>query len=70
MRFYACLTTRWVVAKDKPKYDEIFNSLEQDKGKVTGEIKFDNFCYGKYSFEGRAAKEEMMKSHLPNKVPC
>jgi len=42
----------WVVAKDKPKYDEIFNSLEQDKGKVTG----------------RAAKEEMMKSHLPNKV--
>ena len=24
----------------------------------------------KYSFEGRAAKEEMMKSHLPNKVPC
>ena len=28
----------WVVAKDKPKYDEIFNTLEQDKGKVTGEI--------------------------------
>ena len=27
----------WVVAKDKPKYDEIFNTLEQDKGKVTGE---------------------------------
>jgi GTPase SAR1 family protein len=42
----------WVVAKDKPKYDEIFNTLEQEKGKVTG----------------RAAKEEMMKSHLPNKV--
>ena len=28
----------WVVAKDKPKYDEIFNTLEQEKGKVTGEI--------------------------------
>ena len=28
----------WVVAKDKPKYDEIFNTLEQDKGKVTGEL--------------------------------
>lgn len=42
----------WVVQKDKPKYDEIFNSLEQDKGKVTG----------------RAAKEEMMKSQLPSKV--
>ena len=27
----------WVVAKDKPKYDEIFNTLEQDKGKVTGD---------------------------------
>ena len=50
MRFYDCLTTRWVVAKDKPKYDEIFNSLEQDKGKVTGEIKFENFCYGKILF--------------------
>ena len=42
--------SRWVVAKDKPKYDEIFNSLEQDKGKVTGEIKFDNFCYEKIFF--------------------
>ena len=29
----------WVVAKDKPKYDEIFNTLEQEKGKVTGEIR-------------------------------
>ena len=30
----------WVVAKDKPKYDEIFNTLEQEKGKVTG-VKFE-----------------------------
>jgi len=42
----------WIVQRDKPKYDEIFHSLEQESGKVTG----------------RAAKEEMMKSHLPNKV--
>merc|ERR1712080_266048 len=42
----------WIVQRDKPKYDEIFQSLEQENGKVTG----------------RAAKEEMMKSHLPNKV--
>ena len=26
----------WIVAKDKPKYDEIFNSLELVAGKVTG----------------------------------
>jgi len=42
----------WIIQRDKPKYDEIFYGLEQDNGKVTG----------------RAAKEEMMKSHLPNKV--
>ena len=30
----------WVVAKDKPKYDEIFNTLEQDKGKVTGDVQY------------------------------
>ena len=72
----------WVVAKDKPKYDEIFNTLEQDKGKVTGEILLYSFITMNKdlmdeSFEeksvrncivGRAAKEEMMKSHLPNKV--
>ena len=45
--------------------------LKKRSGKMNKEeCKFDNFCYGKYSFEGRAAKEEMMKSHLPNKVPC
>ena len=70
MRFYACLTTRWVVAKDKPKYDEIFNSLEQDKEKLLVRSSLITSAKKKYSFEGRAAKEEMMKSHLPNKVPC
>jgi len=42
----------WIVEREKPKYDEIFNSLEQQGGKVTG----------------RSAKEEMLKSNLPNKV--
>jgi len=42
----------WVVEREKHKYDEIFNSLELSGGKVTG----------------RSAKEEMMKSNLPNKV--
>lgn len=27
----------WIVQREKPKYDEIFNTLEQEKGKVTGE---------------------------------
>ena len=54
----------WVVQKDKPKYDEIFNSLEQDKGKVTGE----NCNLLLLHLTGRAAKEEMMKSQLPSKV--
>ena len=54
----------WVVQKDKLKYDEIFNSLEQDKGKVTGE----KCHFLLLHFSGRAAKEEMMKSQLPSKV--
>ena len=28
----------WIVEKDKPEYDEIFNSLEISGGKVTGEL--------------------------------
>ena len=27
----------WIVEKDKPEYDEIFNRLEISGGKVTGE---------------------------------
>ena len=59
----------WIVEKDKPEYDEIFNRLEISGGKVTGECR-----QGKatrilmFSFSGRSAKEEMMKSQLPNKV--
>merc|ERR1712080_393321 len=41
----------WIVQRDKPKHGEIFQSLEQENGKVTG----------------RAAKEEMMKSHYLTK---
>jgi len=42
----------WIVSRNKIRYDEIFSSLEQHNGKVTG----------------RVAKEEMLKSKLPNNV--
>uniref|UniRef100_A0AAY4CGL7 EH domain-containing protein 1 n=1 Tax=Denticeps clupeoides TaxID=299321 RepID=A0AAY4CGL7_9TELE len=42
----------WVVAKDKPSYDEIFYTLSPINGKVSG----------------AAAKKEMVKSKLPNTV--
>lgn len=44
--------TDWVVEKDKPKYDEIFDALRGSDGKVAG----------------AAAKAEMVKSKLPNTV--
>ncbi len=40
----------WVVAKDRYKYDEMFQSLNPINGKITG----------------AAAKSEMVKSRLPN----
>ncbi|KPP78429.1 hypothetical protein Z043_102069, partial [Scleropages formosus] len=42
----------WVVARDKPKYDEIFYTLSPVNGKVSGAM----------------AKKEMVKSKLPNTV--
>ncbi|CAG9855033.1 unnamed protein product [Phyllotreta striolata] len=42
----------WIVSREKPKYDEIFNTLSPKEGKVTG----------------MAAKGEMVKSKLPNSV--
>lgn len=42
----------WVVARDKPSYDEIFYTLSPINGKVSG----------------NAAKKEMLKSKLPNVV--
>ncbi|MBN3281924.1 EHD1 protein, partial [Polyodon spathula] len=42
----------WVVAKDKPNYDEIFYTLSPVNGKVSG----------------ASAKKEMVKSKLPNTV--
>jgi len=41
----------WIVSRDKPKYDEVFNTLEQSEGKITG----------------RVAKDELVKSKLPSK---
>lgn len=41
----------WIVSRDKPKYDNIFNALEQVEGKITG----------------RVAREELVKSKLPSK---
>jgi hypothetical protein len=37
--------TEWIVARDKPSTDEIFNSLEQHKGKITG-----TFCFSFYFY--------------------
>merc|ERR1711953_889026 len=42
----------WVVAKDRYKYDEMFDGLSPIDGKITG----------------AAAKQEMVKSKLPNNV--
>ena len=44
--------TDWIVAKEKPKYDEIFERLQGSDGRVAGS----------------AAKAEMVKSKLPNTV--
>lgn len=42
----------WIVAKEKYKYDEIFESLKNSEDKVAG----------------ATAKAEMVKSKLPNTV--
>jgi len=42
----------WIVSRDKSKYDEIFNGLEQQNGKITG----------------RVARDELIKSKLSNNV--
>lgn len=42
----------WIVAREKPKYDEIFEKLQGSDGRVAGS----------------AAKAEMVKSKLPNTV--
>lgn len=43
---------RWIVEKDKPKYDELFAELVPTDGKISG----------------AAAKSEMVKHKLPNSV--
>merc|ERR1711974_57101 len=42
----------WIVARDKPKCDEIFQTLEQHDGKITG----------------RVARDELLKSKLTNNI--
>jgi len=42
----------WIVARDKPKCDEIFQTLEQHNGKITG----------------RVARDELLKSKLTNNI--
>jgi len=42
----------WIVSRDKHKSDEIFNTLEQHNGKITG----------------RTARDELLKSKLTNNV--
>lgn len=42
----------WIVAREKYKYDEVFDKLRNNEGKVAG----------------AAAKQEMVKSKLPNNV--
>jgi len=42
----------WIVARDKPKYDEVFQTLEQNNGKITG----------------RVARDELLKSRLTNNI--
>ncbi|XP_026814356.1 EH domain-containing protein 1 [Rhopalosiphum maidis] len=44
--------TGWVVAKERQKYDAVFNTLEKSDGKLSGAV----------------AKAEMIKSKLPNSV--
>jgi len=44
--------TEWIVGRDKPRSDEIFNTLEQHNGKITG----------------RVARDELLKSKLTNNV--
>lgn len=44
--------SEWIVMRDKPRYDQLFESLGPIDGKVSG----------------RAAKSEMVKSKLPNSV--
>ncbi|XP_022659749.1 EH domain-containing protein 3-like [Varroa jacobsoni] len=46
------LQSEWVVEKERHRYDEVFQSLEPVDGKVSGQ----------------AAKQEMIKSKLPNAV--
>ena len=54
---------------DKSRYDEIFSSLEQHNGKITGdETKQSQSSIFYSQLLGRVAKEEMLKSKLSSHV--
>ena len=54
---------------DKSRYDEIFSSLEQHNGKITGDENNEvNIFLFLIQHLGRVAKEEMLKSKLSSHV--
>ena len=65
----------WVVARERYKYDEQFDTLQPIDGKITGTLLLSlPFATPSLSsteappFAGRIAKEHMLKSKLPNSV--
>ncbi|CAH1103169.1 unnamed protein product [Psylliodes chrysocephalus] len=55
----------WIVSREKPKYDDIFNSLNPKDGKVTG---MEYYELQSSVINLNSAKTEMVKSKLPNSV--
>ncbi len=67
----------WVIAKDRFKYDAVFDTLNPIDGKVTGACESTHAVVARVtwryililpSFTWTAAKQEMIKSKLPNNV--
>ena len=50
------LTFTYLIFRDKSKYDDIFNTLEQQNGKITGEILVKNNFSLKYNFPRPSSK--------------
>ncbi|XP_018578747.1 EH domain-containing protein 1-like isoform X1 [Anoplophora glabripennis] len=55
----------WIVSREKPKYDDIFKSLNPTDGKVTG---MGLITETQANGSNMTAKSEMVKSKLPNSV--
>merc|ERR1712227_1133703 len=61
----------WIVSRDKPRYDEIFSSLEQHNNKITGRVDKD----GMLDNEGFALAMHLIKikcdgHNLPDVLPA